>query len=93
MKISVDKNLLALCSKSGEELEPLLDWILGYVRQDQTKSVTDCLTKISACTARVDIEIDDGTYTQLKKHCGKTCEIGTLADFLMAAGLALGGVE
>jgi len=93
MKISVDKNLLALCCKSGEELESLLDWILGYVRQDRTKSVSDCLANSSASTARVDIEIDDGTCVQLKKHCGKNCEIGTLADFLMAAGLALGGVE
>lgn len=91
MKVAVDKNILKLCKSIGEQPEPLLDWALGYVKQSNTKQVSAILPDWKGPTS--DVEIDDSTISQLKKHCSREGDMERLVAFLLVLGLSLGGVE
>lgn len=91
MKVVADKDVVGLCKQLGEEPEPLIDWVLGYVRQSNTKKISAHLPKFSKGT--IEIELPDSTVTQLKRHCSSDEHMAQLVSFLLLVGLTLGGVE
>ena len=91
MKVSIDKNIVHICKSNNEQIEPLLDWILGYMNASKIRQISSIIPDFKG--AKIEIEINDSTMKQVKRHCANANDVNRLTEYLLSVGISMGGVE